>query len=227
MTLDCPTDRLTFRRVPHRRAAPSMPARLCSWPCSSPFACLRMPVALAAVAMGILPGAASAGEFSVGLGAGADRGKVDCVASAPCDHRSTHWQLFADYALNDAVVLRAVGFDAGRFDGGDTTPQGLEFGGRFKASGVGLTAGYRWALAPQWSLTGRAGLAAVRTRFDYANPVWGSASKTTAQPLVGGGLSYAVTPALRLGVDWDLTRFKVHTTQGPLQMLGVSAQLSF
>ncbi len=215
MTPECPTERSTLRHLPLRRAARSV------------FTSLRLPVALALATLGSMPGAASAGEFSVGLGAGADRGRVDCVASAPCDHRSTQWQLFADYALNDAVVLRAVYFDAGRFDGGDTTPQGLEFGGRFKVSGVGLTAGYRWALAPQWALTGRAGLATVRTRFDYANPVWGSASKTTAQPLVGVGLSYAVTPALRLGVDWDVTRFKVYTAQGPLQMLGLSAQLSF
>ena len=211
MTLDCPTFFPTDCRAPHRRATPSRLAHL----------------ALAVIATGSVPGVASAGEFSVGFGAGADSGKVDCVASAPCDHRSTHWQLFADYALGDTVALRAAWFDAGRFDGGDTTPQGLEFGGRFKVSGLGLTAGYRWALAPQWGLTGRAGLAVVRTRFDYANPVWGSASKTTTQPLVGVGLAYAVTPTVRLGLDWDVTRFKVHTTQGPLQMLGVSAQLSF
>ena len=219
MTLDCPT----FCPAPHHRAAGSMRTP------TNAHLHLHLPLhaALVVVAMGIVPTAASAGEFSVGLGAGADRSKANCVASAPCEHRSTHWQLFTEYALNDAVALRAVYFDAGRFDGGDTTPLGTEFGGRFKVNGVGLTAGYRWALAPQWSLTARAGLAAVRTRFDYANPVWGSASKTTAQPLVGVGVSYAITPTVRVGVDWDVTRFKVHTTQGPLQMLGVSAQLSF
>ena len=211
MTLDCPT----FCPTPRWRAARSM------------LAPLRTHAALAVLAIGAVPAAATAGELSVGLAAGANRGKADCVASAPCDHRSAQWQLFGDYALNDAVALRAVYFDAGRFDGGDTTPQGLEFGGRFKVSGIGLTAGYRWVLAPQWRLTARAGLAAVRTRFDYANPVWGSASKTTAQPLIGASVSYAITPAVRVAVDWDAARFKVHTTQGPLQMLGVSAQLSF
>ena len=67
----------------------------------------------------------------------------------------------------------------------------------------------------------------MRTRFDYANTVWGSASKTTLQPLAGLGLAYAVSPMLRIGVDYDATRFKVHTTHGPLQMLGVAAQYSF
>ena len=172
-------------------------------------------------------GAASGADFSVGVGAGADRGRVDCVASFPCDRGSAHWKLFAGYQLSEAVDVQAVGFDAGRFKGGDTTPLGTEFGGTFKVSGFGVTGGYRWQFAPSWSLAGRAGLAAVRTRFDYANAAFGSASKTTVQPLLGLGLAYAITPAVRLSLDCDVTRFKVHTTRGSLQMLGLAAQYSF
>lgn len=62
-------------------------------------------------------------------------------------------------------------FDAGRFKGGDTTPLGTQFGGTFKVNGFGLTAGYRWEFAPLWSVAARAGVASVRTRFDYANTV--------------------------------------------------------
>ena len=67
----------------------------------------------------------------------------------------------------------------------------------------------------------------MRTRFDYANTIWGSASKTTVQPLLGIGLAYAITPTVRLSLDYDLTRFKVHTTRGPLQTLGLAVQYSF
>jgi len=172
-------------------------------------------------------GAAGATDFSVGAGAGADRGRVDCVASFPCDRGSAGWKLFAGYQLSEAVDLQAVWFDAGRFKGGDTTPLGTEFGGTFKVSGFGLTGGYRWDFAPSWSLSGRAGIAAMRTRFDYANAAFGSASKTTVQPLLGLGLAYAITPSARLSLDYDLTRFKVHATRGPLQMLGLAAQYSF
>lgn len=171
--------------------------------------------------------AAVAADFSVGVGAGADRGRVDCVASFPCDRGSAGWKLFAGYQISEAVDLQAVWFDAGRFKGGDTTPLGTEFGGTFKVSGFGFTGGYRWDFAPSWSLAGRVGLAAMRTRFDYANAAFGSASKTTAQPLLGLGLGYAIAPSVRLSLDYDLTRFKVHTTRGSLQMLGVSAQYSF
>ena len=170
---------------------------------------------------------AAAAEFSIGAGAGVDRGRVDCVASFPCDRSSTHAKLFAGYRLTDTIDLQLVYFDGGSFKGGGTTPLGTEFGGKFKVDGLGFTAGYRWGFAPAWSLAGRAGLASVRTRFDYANPVWGSASQTNVHPLLGVGIAYAITPTLRLGLDYDLTRFKVHTTRGPLQMLGLAAQYTF
>ncbi len=172
-------------------------------------------------------GPSSGSDFSVGAGVGTDRGRVDCVASFPCDRGSGHWKLSGAYQLGQAVEVQAVAFEAGHFRGGDTTPLGTEFGGTFKVSGFGLAAGYRWNFAPAWSLAGRAGFAAIRTRFDYANPAFGSVSKTTVQPLLGLGLAYAFTPALRLGLDYDATRFKVHTTRGPLQMLGAAVQYSF
>jgi hypothetical protein len=172
-------------------------------------------------------GPVAAADFSVGVGAGPDQGRVDCVGSFPCDRSSAHWKLSAGYQLGRTVDLQAVWFDAGHFKGGDTTPLGTEFGGTFKVSGFGVTGGYRWELAPSWSLAGRAGIAAMRTRFDYANAAFGSASKTTVQPLLGLGLACAVTPSVRLSLDYDVTRFKVHTTRGPLQMLGLAAQYSF
>ena len=182
---------------------------------------------LLAAALSMEVGTSAAADFSVGVGVGADRGRVDCVASFPCERGSAHGKVFAGYQINETVDVQAVFFDAGRFKGGDTTPLGTEFGGTFKVSGFGVTGGYRWQLAPSWSLGGRAGIAAVRTRFDHANTAFGSASKTTLQPLFGLGIAVAITPAVRLSLDYDLTRFKVHTTRGPLQMLGLAAMVSF
>lgn len=172
-------------------------------------------------------GAACGADFSVGVGAYATRGRVDCVASFPCDRSSAGGKVFAAWRTGTEIDVQATWFDAGRFKGGDTTPLGTEFGGTFKVSGFGLTGGYRWEFAPSWSLVGRAGLAAMQTRFDHANPAFGSVSKTTAQPLLGVDLAYALSPTVRLSLDYDATRFKVHTTRGPLQMLGVALQYSF
>ena len=196
---------------------------------STPPPTRRLPVrwSMAAAVLLGFSGHAAAADLSIGLSAGADQGRVDCVASFPCNHRSTHVKLTAGYQFAEAMDVQAAYFDAGSFKGGDTTPLGTQFGGSFKVNGIGVTLGYRWDLAPLWSLTARAGLASVRTRFDYANTVWGSASQTTTQPLLGLGVAYAITPTLRLGLDYDVTRFKVHTTRGPLQMFGLAAQFSF
>ncbi len=67
----------------------------------------------------------------------------------------------------------------------------------------------------------------MRTRFKYANGLAGDVSQTTLQPLAGVGISYAITSTVRIGVDYDITRFKVYRTQGSLRMLGVAAQFSF
>ena len=186
-------------------------------------------LARAAVASGglLLACAAAAADFSIGLGAGIDHGKADCVESFACDRTSTFARLTGGYRLADAVELQAMLFGAGSFKGGNTTPLGTDFGGRHTVLGLGLTAGYRLDLAPGWSATARAGAAIVRTRFEYENDAWGSARKTRLEPLAGLGIGYAVTPSVTVGLDYDVTRFKVHTQQGVLQMLGLAVRTSF
>jgi len=170
---------------------------------------------------------AHAGNFSIGLGAGADQGKTDCVAGYSCEHSSTHAKAFLGYRISDGFEAQAVYFDGGKFDGGDTSPLGTAFGGRFKVDGFGLAAGYRWPFMPGWSLKGQLGVASVRTRFEYAAPFQGEVSKTTIQPLAGLSLAYEIAPNWQLSLGYDETRLKVHTTRGSLRMLSVAAQYAF
>lgn len=179
------------------------------------------------LAVAFASGAACAADFSVGAGAGVSRGRVDCLASWPCDRGDVSYKLFAGYQISQTIDVRLSYFGGGSFKGADVTPAGTEFGGRFKVSGVGFTVGYLWNFAPAWSLQGRAGAASVQTRFEYAAPFSGSVSKTTTQPLAGLSLGCAVTRAVRIGLDYDVTRLKAHKTHGPLQTLGLSAQYAF
>ncbi len=171
--------------------------------------------------------AACAQGFSVGIAAGPDRGRVDCVTSFPCDRASTQFELSGAWNFADAWDAQLAYFRAGSFQGGDPIPAGGEFGGTFRVSGVGLTAGYRWTFAPGWSAVARLGAAGIRTRFEYVNALAADVSQTTLQPLAGVGIGYAVTPSVRIGVDFGVTRFKVYRTQGSLRMLGLAAQFSF
>jgi hypothetical protein len=170
---------------------------------------------------------AAAQSFAIGIAVGPDRGRVDCVGSFPCDRANTALKLSGAWTFADRWDAQLAYFRAGSFQGGDPIPAGGEFGGTFRVDGVGLTAGYRWTLAPGWSAAGRLGAATVRTRFEYADALASDVSKTTLQPLAGISVGYAITPSLRIGVDYDITRFKVYRTQGPLHMLGLAAQLSF
>ena len=191
-------------------------------------ALLRGQVQLLLILLGAAAsGAAHAEGFTLGAGAGASRGKVDCEAAFACDRSGTGLKLFACYQFNPAIDARLSYFDDGSFKGSDITSGGTSFGGQFKVSGFGLTAGYLWNFAPAWSLHAQAGIASMRTRFEYAAPFSGSVGKTTAQPLAGLSLGYAVTPAVRIGLDYDVTRFKAHDTNGSMQTLGLSAQFAF
>ena len=209
------------------RLTPACPTE----PCASATPAKRVRWLLAVTAVTALTaltgGWAHAGDFSVGVGLGADRGHVDCIAAYPCDRGSTQAKLFAAYQFDPSFELQALYFDAGRFKGGDTTERGTNFGGRFRVSGVALSAGYRWNIAPDCSVAGRVGLASVRTAFDYADPFSGSTSRSVIQPIVGVGIGYAISPVWRIGLDVDATRFKVHQTRGSLRMLGLTAQYSF
>ena len=171
--------------------------------------------------------AADAQSFSVGVGGGVDRGHVDCVSSFPCDRSSSHFKLTGAYRFADAWDAQLVFLGAGRFQGGDPIPGGGEFGGTFRVDGVGLTAGYRFDIAKDWSAVARLGASSMRTRFQYANALLPDVSKSTVQPLAGIGVGYQVTPSVRVGIDYDVTRFKVYTRNGSLRMLGAAVQFSF
>lgn len=181
-------------------------------------------VAAACAAAGVT---AHAEGFSVGAGAGFDHGRTDCVAGYACDHGSAFAKVFAGYQFANAIELQALYFDAGHFAGGDTSPLGTAFGGRFDVSGAGVAAGYRWPFAAGWSLKGQLGLARVRTRFDYAAPFSGGVGMTTTQPIVGASLGFQIAPQWRLSLDFDQTRFKVHATRGSLSTLGGAAEFQF
>lgn len=196
-------------------------------PLPFPARCTAFAAGLVFSGLTALAAPALAQDISVGLAVGPDRGRVDCVAPFACDRSDLHWKLSAAYGFGGGFDAQLAYFNAGRFDGGDTTPLGTPFGGSFRVDGVALTAGYRWDLTPDWRLAGRLGAASVRTRFEYTDALAADVSKTTLQPYAGVGLSYAVTPALRVGLDLDVTRFKVYTSRGSLRMLGLAAQFSF
>jgi len=170
---------------------------------------------------------AGAQSFSVGVAAGAADGRVECIDIFPCDRSGNSWKVTGAWRFATPFDVQLAAFGAAKYKGGDRTALGTPFGGDFSIEGIGVTAGYWWSFAPRWNLVGRIGGASVRTKFDYAPPFSGSRSKTELEPLAGLGVAFDVTPQLRVGIDYDETRFKAHTRHGSLRMLGAAAQYSF
>ena len=193
-------------------------------PRSSLAACLAGLAVLAAPAQ-----AQTAGDWRIALGGGASRGNTDCVAAFACDHSDSYLKGTLAWRAWNALDLQLTRFNGATFKGGNTTDRGTDFGGDFKVSGVGLLAAWRWSLAPQWTLDGRAGVARVRTNFAYAAPfaVNGSRRKGTTQPMAGGSLGYAVAPAWRVSIDLDVTRFEAYRSHGSLRMVGAAVEYTF
>ncbi|CAN5194296.1 hypothetical protein BH10PSE17_BH10PSE17_18970 [soil metagenome] len=185
----------------------------------------------ACIALAAVCNSATAAEptpWYAGVGVGLDNGRVDCLDEFKCDHTDKAIKVFGGYKVDPNTELQLTWFNAGHFNGGDVAPLGTHFGGEFGVTGWAFTYGYRYSFAPAWSVIGRGGLAINRASFDYTNPAYGSdKSKTTAQPYGSVGLGYALTPAITVGFDYDLTRFKAHKDTGLLQTFGLSAQYAF
>ena len=169
---------------------------------------------------------AAAVDFSVAAAVGPAQGRIDCIAAQPCDRHGGFGMLEGTGRFDGGLEIGVRYVHAGVFKGRDQNAEAI-YGGDFRADAIGLTAGYGWQLGPAWRLTGRAGAAAVHTRFRYDAPFSGTAGKTTLQPLVGLGVTYALSHDLAVGLDYDETRFKVHATHGPLRMPGLSLHWNF
>ena len=184
-------------------------------------------VATTAATLALSPSSARAIDVDLSLAGGAATGRVDCLDGFPCDHHSGYFNAGAGLRLVEAVDLEASYFHVGDLKGGDTTPLGTRFGGTFRLEGIALTAGYRWAFAPDWAAVFRGGIAGVRARFAYDPPFSGEPSKTTAQPFGGIDVGYAIDRSWSVGLDYDVTRLKAHATRGMLQLFGAQVRYHF
>ncbi|CAN5148838.1 hypothetical protein BH09PSE6_BH09PSE6_08300 [soil metagenome] len=172
--------------------------------------------------------AADPAPFYLGGAIGLNNGRVDCLEDFKCDHTDKALKLFGGYLVTPETELQLTWFNAGHFNGGNVAPLGTRFGGEFGVTGWAFTGGYRYALQPGVTLVARGGLSLVRANFDYSNPAYGGdKSKTTAQPYGGLSALYSVTPQIKVGLDYDLTRFKAHRDNGLLQTFSLSAQYAF
>ena len=191
---------------------------------------------LAAIAFAGL-GANAFAQTYVGAGVGAGRLGASCDEGTTCHFTKAAGKVLAGYALPGTDFALEAGYDRlGSFREGD----GM--------ASIGIQAG-AWTLGgawrPQfgggWGAVARVGVANVRATTHATGAIIGgepgtilfdiSEAKTTWQPVLGLGATYAITPNIRLAADWDHTRLHA-TFQGlsavhDVNMLTLGATFGF
>jgi hypothetical protein len=164
---------------------------------------------------------AAAQDIYVSAGAGLARYNVVCGAAGLCDKSETGWRLAAGWQADPAWGAELIYLRAGSFKAA-----GNNVAGKAEASGLGLTASYRYALASDMAVAARLGVASMKGEFtpDAGGPGTGS---TSAQALAGLSLSYDLSKTVAARLDWDSTRARMAKEAGALNLVSASLLLRF
>jgi hypothetical protein len=176
--------------------------------------------------------ARSAGGSATGLDAGQTYGllslgqghlNVDCTGAQACDRNATGGKAMIGYALGNGFSLEGGYTHFGRFHASDNTA-GLSA----RAEALSVGGAYTAALTPDWGLTGRLGVARVRTKLHAdVGALSGSDSESKTQPIAGLAVNYALTPTARLELGLDATRAQYQGERSTVRMVSVGARMAF
>lgn len=157
------------------------------------------------------------------LGVGQGHLNADCNGIQACDRNAVGGKAILGYSFGNGFALEGGYSHFGKFKAADgavglsAKPEALSIGGAYTA-----------ALSPDWGLTGRLGVARVRTKLNNeVGQLSGSDSETKTQPIVGLGLNYAMTPAVRLELGIDATRAQYQGEKINTRMVSLGARMAF
>lgn len=157
------------------------------------------------------------------LSLGQSRANVDCSGIPSCDKSATGGKAMLGYSFGNGFALEGGYTNFGRFRASDGA-----VGLSARPEAVSLSGAYTAALTPDWGLTGRLGVAHVRTKVNVdAGPLTGSSSERKTQPIVGLALNYALTPSTRLELGIDATRAQYQGERTNVRMVSLGASMAF
>jgi len=189
-------------------------------------------LAIAALALAVGAQAQSSGSAGTGITAphtygllslGQGHLNVDCTGAQTCDKNTTGGKAMLGYSFGNGFAVEGGYTNFGRFRASDGTagvsarPEALSIGGAYTA-----------ALTPEWGLTGRLGVARVRTKLHAdVGALSGSDSESKTQPIAGLAVNYALTPSARLELGMDATRAQYQGERSTVRMISLGARMAF
>ena len=165
------------------------------------------------------PAAHSYGLLSLGQ----SRLNADCSGAQTCDKNAVGGKAMLGYDFGNGLAVEGGYTRFGRFHASDGA-----LGLSVKPEAVSLSGAYTAALTPDWGLTGRLGIARVRTQLHAdVGSLTGSDSESRTQPIAGLAVNYALSPSTRLELGLDATRAQYQGERSTVRMLSLGARMAF
>jgi len=181
-----------------------------------------------AIVLAALIGAASAQaqsneQFYVTAAAGSTKLNADCAGTTSCDTSDTGGKLVGGYKFGNgfSVELGYVGF--GKFKSTIGT-----LNSSIKPTAITLGGGYALPLNSDWGLNLRLGVAQVKTKLDQSQgAASGSTSESKAKVYAGVGVTYAISPTVKLELAADSTNAEIVGQKGAVRLISLGATFAF
>lgn len=182
-------------------------------------------IAIAALVMAVSTQAQSSskpnvyGQLSIGQG----HLNADCTGVQACDRNAFGGKAVFGYSFGNGFALEGGYTNFGKYRasqgavGLQARPEALSLGGAYTAD-----------LTPDWGLTGRVGVATVRTKLGAdVGLLSGSDSERKTQPIVGLAVNYALSPTTRVELGVDATRAQYQGEKSNVRLVSLGARMAF
>lgn len=182
--------------------------------------------------LGVALSGAAAAQTSPGTGpyVGANinlysKYSLDCDAGVNCDKTPRlGGKVYGGYDFG-TYAIEAFAFNAGGAKG-SLRDGAISLPGKLRQDGLGVV-GVLPFTTGDLTFKGKLGVAYVRGRASYA--AGGSSSDKAFAPVVGAGISYALSKTLSLNADWDQTRaeYGLHSPRTTVNMFSLGLSTKF
>jgi len=165
----------------------------------------------------------SSPSFYVTAAGGSSQANLDCTGTTACDKSDTGVKLVGGYQFGNGLSLELGYISFGKFSARDNT-----LALTLKSKAILLGGAYALPLSSDWGLNMRLGLAQVKTTGDATSgSATGSVSKSKAKTYVGAGVTYAVSPAIKIELAADATEAEIAGQKGSMRLFSLGATFAF
>jgi OOP family OmpA-OmpF porin len=180
-------------------------------------------IAIAALAAAAAAHADTQNPVYVSVAAGATHAAIECSGAAKCDASDTGGKAAIGYDFGNGFSLEAGYMSFGKFSASDATSSAT-----LKPTAFTLGGAYAFPLGNEWGMNVRLGAAQVKTKGDATvGNQSGSTSETKTKVYAGVGLTYAISPTVKLELGLDSTEGQIAGEKGTLRLISLGATFAF